>query len=202
MAYPTVSAPYGFQPINSIGGTPYAGSTRLVPVASGAVYTGDLVEMLSSGTCAVISSGSAAAQCLGVCVGVQYTNSSGQPVQGQYYPASQSTSTALAFGYVVDDPNAVFKVVATNGQTTTPTAFTRAIVGSNVAMSVATGNTTTGDSYYGIDGTSAGTTATLPIRVVDVVPDTATGAANATATTYFEFLVKFNLHQYNDTTGV
>jgi hypothetical protein len=69
-------------------------------------------------------------------------------------------------------------------------------------MSVATGNTTTGDSYYGIDGTSAGTTATLPIRVVDVVPDTATGPANATATTYFEFLVKFNLHQYDDTTGV
>ena len=134
--------------------------------------------------------------------GVSYVNSSGQPVQGQYYPASQSTSTALAFGYVVDDPSAVFKVVATNGQTTVPTAFTRAIVGSNVAMSVATGNTTTGDSYYGIDGTSAATTNTLPIRVVDVVPDTATGPANATATTYFEFLVKFNLHQYTDTTGV
>jgi len=32
MAYPTVSAPYGFKPINSIGGTPYAGSTRQVPV--------------------------------------------------------------------------------------------------------------------------------------------------------------------------
>ena len=62
MAYPTVSAPYGFQPINRIGGNPYAGSTRLVPVDSGAVYDGDLVEMLSSGKCAVVSSGTAASK--------------------------------------------------------------------------------------------------------------------------------------------
>ena len=30
MAYPTVDRPYGFQPVNRIGGTPYAGSTRLI----------------------------------------------------------------------------------------------------------------------------------------------------------------------------
>jgi hypothetical protein len=108
----------------------------------------------------------------------------------------------LAFGYVVDDPNAVFKVVATNGQNTTPVAYNRSIVGSNVAISVNTGSTTTGDSFYGIDGTSANTTNTLPIRVVDVVPDTATGPAGVAATTYYEFLVKFNLHQYTDTTGI
>ena len=104
--------------------------------------------------------------------------------------------------YVVDDPNAVFRVAVTNGQTTTPTAYSRALVGSNVALSVATGSTATGDSYYGIDGASAATTNTLPIRVIDVVPDTATGPATASATTYYEFIVKFNLHQYTDTTGI
>jgi hypothetical protein len=129
-------------------------------------------------------------------------NSSGQTVQGQYYPAAVSTTTALAFAYVVDDPNAVFRVVATNGQTTVPTAFSRAIVGANVPISVATGSTTTGDSFYGIDGTAANTTNTLPVRVIDVVPDTATGPAGASATTYYEFLVKFNLHQYTSTTGI
>ena len=114
-----------------------------------------------------------------------------------------STSTALAFGYVVDDPNAVFQVVAVgNSTTTTPAAYSRAIVGSNVALATATGSTATGDSYYGINGASADTTNTLPIRVIDVVPDTATGPRDASATTYYEFLVKFNLHQYNDTTGV
>mgnify|MGYP003350547566 FL=1 len=117
--------------------------------------------------------------------------------------ASTSTTTNMAFGYVVDDPNAVFKVVSTNGAgTTTPTAYSRALVGSNVAITVNTGSTTTGDSYYGIDGASADTTNTLPVRVIDVVPDTATGPAGASATTYYEFLVKFNLHQYTDTTGI
>jgi hypothetical protein len=108
----------------------------------------------------------------------------------------------MAFGYVVDDPNAIFRVVATNGQTTVPNPFTRAIVGANVAISVATGSTATGDSYYGIDGTSAATTNTLPVRVIDVVPDTATGPAGVSTTTYYEFLVKFNLHQYTSTTGI
>ena len=34
MAYPTVSAPYGFKPVNRIDGMPYAGQTRLIPIAS------------------------------------------------------------------------------------------------------------------------------------------------------------------------
>jgi hypothetical protein len=45
--------------------------------------------------------------------------------------------------------------------------------------------------------TGAGTTATIPLRVIDVVPETAT-AAN----TFTELLVKINTHQYNNTTGV
>jgi hypothetical protein len=204
MAYPTVDKTYGLKPVNRLDGLPYAGAIRQIPIASGyatAILNGDTVKIDTNGYL-VAGSATATGSNVGVFMGCSYVNSSGQPVQGQYYPALQSTSTALAFGYVVDDPNAVFKVVATSGQTTVPTAFSRAIVGSNVPLSVTTGNTTTGDSYYGIDGTAAATTNTLPIRVVDVVPETATGPANATATTYYEFLVKFNLHQYTDTTGV
>ena len=192
MAYPTVSAPYGFQPINSIGGTPYAGSTRLVPVASGAVYTGDLVEMLSSGTCAVISSGSAAAQCLGVCVGVQYTNSSGQTVQAQYAPASGVTNVVA---YVVDDPRALFQVAVVSSGTTMGT-LTRAAVGQNAIVVLNSGNANTGDSAQAIDDTT-NTTATYPIRIVDVVPATATST-----TTYAEMIVKINTHTYNNTEGI
>jgi len=204
MDFPTVDKTYGFKPVNRLDGLPYAGAIRQIPIAVGyatAILNGDTVQTDSTGYL-VAKTATNTGDSVGVFVGCSYINSSGQPVQGQYYPASQSTSTALAFGYVVDDPNAVFKVVATSGQTTVPTAFTRAIVGANVPISVTTGNTTTGDSYYGIDGTAAATTNTLPVRVVDVVPDTATGPANASATTYYEFLVKFNLHQYTDTTGV
>jgi hypothetical protein len=192
MAYPTVSAPYGFQPINSIGGTPYAGSTRLVPVASGAVYTGDLVEMLSSGTCAVISSGTAAAQCLGVCVGVQYTNSNGQTVQAQYAPASGVTNVVA---YVVDDPRALFKVAIVSSGTTMST-LTRTAVGQNAPVALNSGNANTGDSAQAIT-TSTDVTATLPIRIVDVVPETMTST-----TAYAEVIVKINTHTYNNTTGI
>jgi hypothetical protein len=204
MAYPTVSKTYGFKPVNRIDGLPYAGAIRQIPVAPAyatAILNGDTVAIDTNGYL-VAKTATATGDSVGVLVGCQYVNSNGQQVQGQYYPAAASTTSAMAFAYVVDDPNAIFKVVATNGQTTVPTAFTRAIVGANVAISVTTGNTTTGDSYYGIDGTSAATTATLPIRVVDVVPDTATGPAGVSTTTYYEFLVKFNLHQYTDTTGI
>ena len=204
MAYPTVSKTYGLKPVNRLDGLPYAGAIRQIPIAAGyatAILNGDTVAVNTDGYL-IANTTSNSGDSVGVLVGCSYTNSSGQFTNGQYYPASQSTSTQLAFGFVVDDPNAVFRVAATSGQTTTPTAFSRALVGSNVALSVNVGSTNTGDSYYGIDGASAGTTATLPIRVIDVVPDTATGNANVAATTYYEFLVKFNLHQYTDTTGV
>jgi hypothetical protein len=204
MAYPTIDKTYGFKPVNRLDGLPYAGAIRQIPIAPAyatAILNGDTVQVNTSGYL-VAKTATATGDSVGVLVGCQYVNSSGQTVQGQYYPASQSTSSSMAFGYVVDDPNAVFRVVATNGQNTTPVAYDRTIVGSNVAISVNTGSTTTGDSYYGIDGTSANTTNTLPIRVIDVVPDTATGVAGNSATTYYEFLVKFNLHQYTDTTGI
>jgi hypothetical protein len=204
MAYPTVDKTYGFKPVNRLDGLPYAGAIRQIPIPAAyatAIFNGDTVQTDANGYL-IAKTATSTGDAIGVFVGCSYVNSSGQPVQGQYYPASASTANALAFGYVVDDPNAVFKVVATSGQNTTPVAFSRAIVGANVAMSVTAGSTTTGDSFYGIDGATAATTATLPVRVVDVVPETATGNANSNATTYYEFLVKLNLHQYNDTTGV
>ena len=197
MAYPTVDKPYGFQPINRIGGTPYAGSTRLVPIAStagltdAAMFDGDLVELTAAGVCRVAANGSAVPQALGVCVGVQYTNSMGQPVQAQYAPAGAQNAVA----YVVDDPTVLFKVaVVSSGTTIAP--LNRSAVGMNAAVVLNPGNATTGDSAQAIDDTIA-ITATLPIRIVDVVPATATGAD-----AFVEMIVKINTHTYNNTTGI
>lgn len=203
MAYPTISKTYGFKPVNRLDGLPYAGAIRQIPVAAGyatAILNGDTVAISDGYIVAKTTTDSGAS--VGVLLGCQYVNSNGQTVQGQMYPAAASTASNLAFAYVVDDPNAVFRVAATVAGSTTATAYSRDIVGSNVAMVAGAGSTTTGDSAYGIDGSSSNTTNTLPIRVIDVVPDTASGAAGSTSTTYYEFLVKFNLHQYNSTTGV
>ena len=204
MAYPTIDKTYGFKPVNRLDGLPYAGAIRQIPIAPSyatAILNGDTVQVNTSGYI-VAADSTASGNIVGVLVGCSYINSLSQPTFQQYYPASVSTSTNMAFAFVVDDPSAVFRVCATVAGSTTPTAYSRAIVGANVALVASVGSTTTGDSYYGIDGSSANTTNTLPVRVVDVVPDTANGNANVAATTYFEFLVKFNTAQYNSTTGV
>ena len=201
-AYPSVSKTYGFQAVQRLDGMPYAGAIRQIPIAAGyatAILNGDTVVINTDGflvAAATTNSGDK----VGVLVGCAYTNSSGQPVQGQYYPAAVSTSTNLAYAYVVDDPNATFKVVATVAGSTTPTGYTRALVGSNVALVAGAGSTATGDSAYGIDGSSANTTNTLPIRVIDVVPGTSYISSGTTY--YYEYIVKINTHQYNNTTGV
>ena len=204
MAYPTIDKTYGFKPVNRLDGLPYAGAIRQIPIAAAyatAILNGDTVKVDTNGYI-VAASTTDSGNIIGVLVGCSYINSLSQPTFSQYYPAAVSTTTALSFAYVVDDPSAVFKVCATVAASTVPTAYSRAIVGSNVALVANVGSTTTGDSYYGIDGSSANTTNTLPVRVVDVVPDTATGSASVAATTYYEFLVKFNTAQYNSTTGI
>jgi hypothetical protein len=198
MAYPTVSAPFGLQPINRIDGMPYAGAIRQIPVAAGfgtAIFDGDTVVINSDGFL-IKSTTTNSVDIVGVCVGGQYVNSSNQTVQGQFIPALASTSGNLALAYVVDDPMALFKVAVVTSGTTMGTAG-RTVVGSNLALVLNAGNTTTGNSAFAVTLTGAGTTATIPIRVIDVVPETAT-AANA----FTELLVKINTHQYNNTTGV
>ena len=204
MAYPTIDKTYGFKPVNRLDGLPYAGAIRQIPVAPSyatAILNGDTVKVDTNGYI-VAASTTDSGNVVGVLVGCSYINSLSQPSFAQNYPAAASTTTNMAMAFVVDDPNALFRVVATNGQNTTPVAYGRNIVGSNVAISVNTGSTVTGDSYYGIDGTTAATTSTLPVRVIDVIPDTATGPATTSTTTYYEFLVKFNTAQYNNTAGI
>ena len=204
MAYPTVSKTYGLKPVNRLDGLPYAGAISQIPIAPAyatAILNGDTVKVNTSGYIVAADTTDSGA-IVGVLVGCSYINSLSQPTFAQNYPAATSTSTNMALAFVVDDPSAAFRVCATVAGSTTPTAYSRALVGSNVALVANVGSTTTGDSYYGIDGSSANTTNTVPVRVIDVVPDTATGNANVAATTYYEFIVKFNTNQYNNTEGI
>jgi hypothetical protein len=192
MAYPTVSAPYGLKPINSLDGKPYAGAIRQIPMASGytACFFGDAVKIVDGYLNK--DTGTDAATPCGVFVGGSYTNSLGQTTYAQTLPAGATNPV----GYVVDDQQALFKVAVVSG-TTVIAGVSRSVVGSNMALVQNAGNTTTGDSAVAVLSSSSNTTATLPIRVIDVVPDTATGSDS-----YVELLVKINTHQYNNTTGV
>lgn len=199
MAYPTISAPYGLKPVNLIGGLPFAGATRQFKIANAYatnIFCGDAVKIVTAGGIEK-DTGTTTATPVGIFLGCSYTNpTTSQPTYSQYYPASTAADDIMA--YVCDDPNALFKVVSVSA-TTTVAGYGRALIGSNVALVQNSGSTVTGNSKVAIDGTSTATTNTLPIRVVDVVPDTATASD-----TYVEFIVKWNatMHQYNNSTGV
>jgi len=201
MAYPTVDAPYGLKPVNLIGGQVFAGQTRLMEIASGyatSIFYGDLVQRVAAGTIEK-DVGTATATPIGVFLGVQFTNgSTGQVQQQQFYPASQSIKSGTKiFAYVADDPDTLFQVAVVSSGTTI-TGVGISAIGNNTTLVQNAGSTTTGNSAVAVTAATA-VTATLPIRIIDVVRDTATAADN-----FPEIIVKINatMHQYNNATGI
>jgi hypothetical protein len=202
MAYPTVSAPYGLKPVNLIGGQVFAGSTRLMEIASGYatnIFYGDLVKRVSDGTIEKDTGTTTATPC-GVFLGVQFTNAStGQVQQQQFYPASTAIKSGTQiFAVVADDPDTLFQVVSCSSGTTVA-AIGKSAIGNNIALIQNAGSTITGNSAVAIDEGTQDPTSSLPIRIIDVVRDTATGAD-----AFVEFIVKINIntHQYTNPTGV
>ena len=190
MAYPTVEAPYGLVPINLIGGQPYAGSTRQMKIASNYgtdIFNGDVVKRAADGTIQKETGTTTvtATGVIGVFVGVTYTDpSTSQKTFKQYYPASTVASDIQA--YVVDDPDALFKVAVVSG-TTTIAGIAYGSIGSNAALVQNAGSTTNGNSKVAILSSSVATTLSLPMRIVDVVEETTDSSGN-----YTEVLVKWN----------
>lgn len=202
MAYPTISAPYGFEAVNRFDGIPYAGATLQYKISGSyntPIYNGSSVKLVAGGTIE-LSAATTTGTIIGVATGFQYTNSSGQTVQAQYYPG---TSVTNAIAYVVVDPTAEFKVALTaSGAPTVVVGANATIVGANVAeIQNGTGSTTTGNSQASvvIPGTGTGSATTLPWRVVSVVPDTAYVSGGVTL--YPEVIVKVNNPQLTALTG-
>ena len=210
MAYPTVDKPYGLKPINLIGGQVFAGSTRNLAITTASVnyntpiFYGDVVQISTGGTIIISTldtESSPVAGVVGVFLGCTYTNpSTKQKVFAQSWPGFSSGVTD-AFAIVADDPDTLFKVVSVgatpNTTGLTPTAVAQTIIGANMTLVLNTGDSTSGDSRIGVT-TQATASDSAAMRVVDVVPDT------ATSTGYVELIVKFNFgyHSYYNATGV
>jgi hypothetical protein len=197
---PAVTGVYGLLPINLIGGQPFAGSTRLIPITSGSgtsIFFGDVVKLTSTGTIEK-DTGTSAATPVGVFLGCSFTDPTFGKTFRQYFPAS--TVAADIVGYVVDDPDTLFKVAVVSATTVITTGVGRSVVGNNGVLVQNAGNTATGNSGVALSATTA-TTATFPVRVIDVVPESSPNAAPASFT---EVIVKWNfgIHQYENATGI
>ena len=214
MAYPTVSKPYGLQPINLIGGQVFAGATRSLPITTASVnyntalFNGDVVMLDSTGTVikgTLDSDTSAVPGIIGVFVGCSYTNpSTKQKVFQQYWPGFASGVTD-AVAIVVDDPDTLFKVVSVGSTPNTTgldiTPLQQTVLGNNVQLVLNTGDTVTGDSRVGVYWDSGNPTQTYAMRIVDLVPDTSYVSSGNIV--FPELIVKFNFgfHSYYNATG-
>ena len=199
----TTATPYGFKPLNHVGGTPYAGAVRHIKIASGFgtnIFNGSIVNIVAAGTIEVVTDiGSNADQfpagVIGVFVGCTYTDpTSKNKTFSNHWPTGTVASDAMA--YVVDDPQVLFQVQA--DATVAQTAL-----GANAPLaavqSTSTGDTTTGVSTTALDADEV-TTATVAFRIVDFVesPDSTVGDA------FTDLIVKFNAgqHSYENSTGI
>jgi hypothetical protein len=200
MAYPTVSGPYGFKPINLIGGQVFAGATRQIPIASGSgtsIFYGDVVRLNTGGTLSRVSTTDSATDAVGIFLGCSFTNpTTKQLLQQQYYPASTVASDIVA--YVCDDPDTYFKVAVLSSATAVG-GLTQTDIGNNVSFYTTAGSTTSGDSNQGIYNTTNTTVTTLPFRIIAGVPETVNASGSFT-----EVIVKWNMgvHTYYSATPV
>lgn len=205
----STAAPYGLKPVNLIGGLPYAGSTRsfkLDPAGySTNIFCGSPVFVGSNGFLQIATAsgadattngfpvGTANTGIVGVFVGCSYTNSMGQTIFGQYYPAGSTNGV----GFVVDDPSVVFQVQSAG-------SVTQAALGANVFFSAGTaddGSTTTGNSTASVVAGSGAVTTTAAFRVVGFVE---MQGFSAVGDAYTDILVKINpgYHSYTSAVGL
>ena len=206
MAYPTVDKPYGLKPINLIGGQVFAGATRQRRIASGAssIGFGDPVIFVNDGTVAVSTSTTTAPATgfAGVFLGCQFVSSiTGQPTFSQAWISGTSVkANTFITAFICEDPDQLFQVAVVTGTTvvSTTTGLTYTNINNNAALVANTLNTVSYDSQQGILLSSAAVTDTLPIRIVDLVPDT---AFTYSGTVYYpEAIVKFNMPNISGST--
>ena len=199
----TTATPYGFKPLNHVGGTPYAGAVRHIKIASGFgtnIFNGSIVNIVAAGTIEVVTDiGSNADQfpagVIGVFVGCTYTDpTSKNKTFSNHWPTGTVASDAMA--YVVDDPQVLFQVQA--DATVAQTAL-----GANAPLaavqSTSTGDTTSGVSNTALDADVTQTT-TNAFRIVDFVESTDSTVGDA----FTDVIVKFNAgqHSYENSTGI
>lgn len=160
-------AAFGLKPVRMMGGAPYSGGQSRYRIASGAttpIFQGDLVTQLTAGVLGRHTA-TGTVPIVGVFNGVQYTDpTTGEQVFNNYYPGSIAASDIIAS--VIDDPNVVFEVQADD---TFPVAD---LFGNfDIVDGSPVGDTKSGRSNTELDVTTGATTATLPLKCIDVSQD-------------------------------
>lgn len=182
MPYPTLDGPYGFKPVNLIGGQVFSGSTREYPINYNygtSIFFGDPVTIGTGANAGFVVIATAPVNTTNTTIGIFMGCSFTDPVTkqkrfSQFYPANTLAGDIRAV--VCDDPDTVFRAgVVTAAGVTTIGSMSQLTVGVNVAGSTTTGNAATGNSTQALVAATANT-ASAGWRVLSLVPDTQTSS--------------------------
>lgn len=199
------SAPSGLSPVYTSNGSPWNQQATLYCIPSAnvsAFYIGDIVISAQGVTqnsngdwCPNIAKAAASGIARGVVVGFLLPDAN--PAGGNFDPSIiyvPATKTKNYFAMVVDDPGTIFEVTD-DGDTVASTW-----VGQNINFTVAAPSSPNINpvSATVLDGSTVGTTSTLPLKILGLkrVPGN-------TAAAYARWLVRFNRHEFfGSTSGV
>jgi len=189
------ATPMGAEPVDGLSACgSFSGKVRHIKIASGYaadVFYGDFLKLVNTGTVEK-DTGTTTMTPVGIFMGCFYTDpNTSQPTFNQMWPTGTVASDAMA--YVLDDPDAVFRMQA-NG------SLAQTTLGNNIAVVQTAGSTTIGRSKNSVNASSAATTNTLPLRILEFMngPDSEVGDA------YTDVLLTYNwgMHLYRNATGV
>ncbi|MBT4085511.1 MAG: hypothetical protein HOE83_17130 [Alphaproteobacteria bacterium] len=183
------AAPYGFVPVNRLGGIEN-GSFRQLKMTNSygtSIFHGDIVTLAAAGTIEIETTATSSRP-IGVFQGCSFTDPTlNYKLFAQMWTASTSATDILA--HVADDPRQLFQVQGEG-------SWTQVMLGLNAEVSTyVAGNTNFGKSVLSLEATTPATTGTFPFRSVDFVdgPDSSVGDA------FTDMIVMWNadIHQYD-----
>ena len=190
------ATPHGARPVGTIVGSPYQGKITHYKIKNAfgtSIFFGDFVKWGDDNPNTTIQkdTGTTALTPIGVFLGCAYTDpTTGQFVNNNQFPASLAADDIVA--YVASDPFVIMQMQSDE-------SLGQDDLGKNCAVVQTAGSTAIGTSRNAINGDTANTTNTLPLKVVDFVdgPDSAVGDS------FTDVLVMFNVgHQLLNTTGI
>ena len=192
----STASPMGARPVGSLVSCAYNAKITHYKIKNAYatdIFYGDFVKWADNNPNTTIQkdTGTTSLTPIGVFLGCSYTDpSTGQTTFNQYYPASTAADDIMA--YVASDPFLIMQMQSDE-------ALDQDDLGKNVAVIQTAGSTSIGTSKNAVDGSTANTTNTLPLKIIDFVdgPDSAIGDAKT------DVLVMFNVgHQLLNATGI
>ena len=180
-------ASFGLRPVRTSTSSQRQNRYRIASGYSTAIFQGDLVKMVTTGGIERMAAGDGGFV-VGVFNGCFYTDpTTNKPTFSNSYPGSISASDIMA--NIIDDPGATFEVQADDAFPVGDLAGNFDIVDQSPV-----GDTTSGTSRLELDVTTGATTATLPLKAIDISQDPENSDVSSANT---NVIVKINNHLFS-----